>query len=174
MTLNEKQRRQVLEMLKKAAILNLYNTEQKQLINLFEDPISLNVCYNPRKRIFVQEGRPLELKYLKMLARGGELFFDFTHNIEEDKRFYEERGDEWKDDYAYNRITSVEIDASARWNNGADDEEMYLILEDGEGMVDTCRFDIREVIYVDDKHIDVIDRGMHEGQKRRICIRPRR
>lgn len=168
MNIDNKTRKQVLSILKK--VESHLSVKDKKIIELFEEPIALNVFYNREDYTFKKEGAiHLEPKIIKHLIRKGYLYFDFSADAEEDKKFYEEHNDEWKDEYSYNKVGSLDTDADS--NYGYDEGDMFFVMEDDEGLVDPCRFDIREIEYVDETHFDVIDRGCHKGDKRRFVLR---
>lgn len=165
MKITDKIRREVLAILKR---VELSKREQK-LISIFGDPVAENISYDMDNNIFKKEGVPFELMDLKLLIRKGKLYFDFSKDAEEDKKFYEEHNDEWKEEYSYNKVGSIESDYDSDF--GKDESDSYFVLDDDEGLVDPCRFDIKEIEYVDETHFDVIDRGLHPGDKRRFALR---
>lgn len=170
MNIDDKTRRKVLAILKRAA-LDLLTAKEKELIKIFEDPIAINVGFKITDYTFSNEPNTprLEYKHIKHLIRKGKLFFDFTKDAEEDKKFYEEHNDEWKDEYSFNKVGICDSDYDSEF--GHDEADAFFVMEDDEGLVDPCRFDIREIIYVDETHFDVIDRGCHSGEKQRFIIR---
>ena len=170
MNIDDKTRKKVLAVLKKAAKYCLMEKE-KELIKLFEEPVTMNMGFKIGDYTFNNESDTprFEYKHIKQLIRKGKLFFDFTENREEDKKFYEEHNDEWKDEYSFNKVSVCDSDYDSEF--GESEDEAFFVMEDDEGLVDPCRFDIREIIYVDETHFDVIDRGCHDGKKRRFVIR---
>lgn len=171
MNIDDKNRKKVLAVLKKAAQYNCLTKKEKELINLFENPIAINIGFKIADYTFSNESNTprFEHKHIKQLIRKGKLFFDFTKDAEEDKKFYEENNEEWKDDYSFNKVKVCDSDYNSEF--GEDEADAFFVMEDDEGLVDPCRFDIREIIYVDETHFDVIDRGCHAGDKRRFAIR---
>ena len=170
MKIDDKTRRKVLAILKKAA-LDCMTQKEREIIKLFEEPVALNMGFKIADYTFTNDpDMPrLEYKHIKHLIRKGKLFFDFSKDAEEDKKFYEEHNDEWKDEYSYNKVGVCDKDCDSQFGEGED--EAFFVMEDDEGLVDPCRFDIREIIYVDETHFDVIDRGCHSGDKRRFALR---
>jgi hypothetical protein len=170
MKIDDKTRRKVLAILKKVA-RDCLTSKEKELIKLFEEPVALNMGFNITDYTFNNEPNThrFEYKHIKHLIRKGKLFFDFTKDAEEDKKFYEEHNDEWKDEYSFNKVGVCDKDCDSQFGEGED--EAFFVMEDDEGLVDPCRFDIREIIYVDETHFDVIDRGCHDGDKRRFALR---
>jgi hypothetical protein len=170
MNIDDKTREKILAILKKAAKYCL-TSEEKELINLFENPIAVNMGFNITDYTFSDEPDipRFEYKHIKHLIRKGKLFFDFSKDAEEDKKFYEENNDEWKDEYSYNKVSICDSDYDSEF--GENEADAFFVMEDDEGAVDPCRFDIREIIYVDETHFDVIDRGCHAGIKCRFIIR---
>ena len=167
MKIDDKNRKKILAVLKKAAQHHCLTKEEKELINLFENPIAINMGFKIKNYTFTNEPDTprFEYKHIKHLIRKGKLFFDFTKDVEEDKKFYEEQ----KDEYSFNKVGICDKDRDSQF--GESEDEAFFVMEDDEGMVDPCRFDIREIIYVDETHFDVIDRGCHNGDKRRFAIR---
>lgn len=167
MNIDDKTRKKVLAILKRA---NLTQSE-KSLLKIFEEAVALNMGFNTKTYTFDNNEKTprFEYKHIKYLIRKGKLFFDFSKNAEEDRKFYEEHNDEWKDEYSFNKVETCDKDCDSRFGEGEDDA--FYVMEDDEGMVDPCRFDIREIIYVDESHFDVIDRGCYNGEKRRFVIR---
>ena len=165
MKITDKIRREVLAVLKRTEL----SKKEQKLIDIFGDPIAENISYDKDNNIFKKEGVPFELKHLKHLIHKGKLYFDFSKDAEEDKKFYEVHGDEWKEEYSYNKVGSIESDYASDF--GKDESDSYFVMEDDEGLVDPCRFNIREIEYVDETHFDVIDRGWHDGDKRRFALR---
>lgn len=170
MNIDDKTRRKVLAVLKKAAKYRL-TPKEKELIDLFENPIAINVGFKIADCTFSDEPNTprFEYKHIKHLIHKGKLFFDFTKDVEKDKKFYEEHNDEWKDEYSFNKVSTCDSDYDSEF--GENEADVFFVMEDDEGSVDPCRFDIREIIYVDETHFDVIDRGCHPGDKRRFIIR---
>lgn len=170
MNIDDKTRMAVLAVLKKAS-KDCMTPKERELINLFEEPIALNLGFKIADYTFTNDPNMprFEYKHIKHLIRKGKLFFDFTENKEEDKKFYEEHNDEWKDEYSFNKVSVCDKDCDSEF--GENEGEAFFVMEDDEGLVDPCRFDIREIIYVDETHFDVIDRGCHDGKKRKFVIR---
>ena len=170
MKIDDKTRRKVLTILKRVAN-DCMTRKERELIKLFEEPVALNMGFRIKNYTFTNESDTprFEYKHIKHLIRKGKLFFDFTKDAEEDKKFYEEHNEEWKDEYSFNKVGVCDKDCDSQF--GESEDEAFFVMEDDEGMVDPCRFDIREIIYVDETHFDVIDRGCHNGDKRRFAIR---
>lgn len=170
MNIDDKTRKKVLAVLKKAAMYCL-TPKEKELIKLFENHIAINVGFKIADYTFSDDPDTprFEYKHIKQLIRKGKLFFDFSKNAEEDKKFYEEHNDEWKDEYSFNKVSTCDNDYDSEF--GESEADVFFVMEDDEGLVDPCRFDIREIIYVDETHFDVIDRGCYNGDKRRFAIR---
>ena len=170
MNIDDKTREKVLAILKKAAKYCL-TSEEKELIKLFENPVAINAGFKIADYTFSDEPDipRLEYKHIKHLIRKGKLFFDFSENKEEDKKFYDENNEEWKDEYSFNKVSVCDKDCDSEF--GENEGEAFFVMEDDEGAVDPCRFDIREIIYVDETHFDVIDHGCHSGDTRRFALR---
>ncbi len=167
MNIDDKTRKKVLKTLKKYIIEP--TSQDKKVIELFEEPVALNVRIDIKNHKLATADFPtLTIKHFKALIRKGKLYFDFTDNWEEDKKFYEDNGEKWDESYSYNKVGDIETDYESNFGESAGD--MFFVLNDDEGYVDYCRFDIRKIEYVDETHFDVIDEGCHKGDKRRFAI----
>lgn len=171
MKINVEQRKTINGLFQKAFEHNMLNEEEQKLMQIFAEPYSKNVRFDHDKMRFTTDKSfaPLEKKHLMMLIQKGMLYFDFSDNAEEDKQFYEEHGDTWDESYSYNKVDSMDDDWDAYY--AQEEGDAFFHLNDDEGCVDPCRFDIRELIYVDETRINLIDRGCYDGDIRKLIIR---
>ena len=74
---------------------------------------------------------PFNYDALSKLIKQGKLYFDFSESAEEEKADCLLHGEEWHDDYSYEKVTDIFRAGRNLWSIEADDvDPMYMTLRD--------------------------------------------
>ena len=154
---------------------SILHAKMFKLSELLKAPECQNVCIKDNDAelpLFIEgseddsECKPLQEEYIKKCIEKRYLYFDFSDEREEDMRECEEYGEEWNDDYSYNLVEEIIPDDQSEF--GMNQEGYYILIGDD---VDFLRFNIEEVKYISPTVIGLIDRGLYDGELRKVALR---
>lgn len=87
---------------------------------------------------------PFNYDALSKLIKQGKLYFDFSEDAEEEKADCLLNGEEWHDDYSYEKVTDIFRAGRNLWSIEADNvDPMYMTLRDIK-LIDAVTIDVKD------------------------------
>ena len=110
--------------------------------------VSYNGIYLTKDDTFTTEIKeaiaPLNHKTISKLIGQGKLYFDFSEDAEEEKADCLLNGEEWCDDYSYEKVTDISGAGRNLWSIEADDvDPLYLTLRNIK-LIDAVTIDVKD------------------------------
>lgn len=94
--------------------------------------------------------KPFNYEAITKLIKQGKLYFDFSETAEEEKADCLLNGEEWCDDYSYEKVTDIFRAERNLWSIEADDvDPLYLTLRDIK-LIDAVTIDVKDELATDE------------------------